>query len=91
MHSGKLPLSLSLLTRLSVSVCSRLVSTDGYAVVDDTHRPQFDNASWPWLRNISYPQPAKSQCTTIAPEQVNVCVCVCVWYSSDRWVHNVLL
>jgi hypothetical protein len=45
-----------------------LVSTDGYVVVDDTHHPQFDDSSWPWVRNITYPQPSASECSAIPPE-----------------------
>jgi hypothetical protein len=50
-----------------------LVSRDGYVVVDDTHHPQFDNSSWPWVANTSYPQPSSSDCSAVPPEQVWAC------------------
>ena len=68
----------------------RLVSTSGYVVVDDTHHPQFDNSSWPWVVNQTFPQPDPSSCNKVDPMMVCVasypglltsvslmCVCVC--------------
>lgn len=57
---------------------SSLVSRDGYVVVDDTHRPHFDDSNWPWVVNTTYPQPNASDCTPIPPEEVCVCVCACM-------------
>ena len=40
-----------------------LVSRDGYAIVDDTNAPQFDeNRTWPWLANRAVPNPDSDAC-----------------------------
>ncbi|XP_065842646.1 oligosaccharide 4-alpha-D-glucosyltransferase-like [Oscarella lobularis] len=39
-----------------------LVSRDGFAVIDDTNRPAFDNSDWPWLINSSLPEPSTASC-----------------------------
>lgn len=54
------------------SLLHSLVSRDGYVVVDDTHHPHFDDSTWPWVVNTTYPQPNASDCTPIPPEQVGV-------------------
>ena len=60
---------------VTLSSC-RLVSTSGYVVVDDTHHPQFDDSSWPWVVNQTFPQPDSSSCNNVDP--MNVCAqCVC--------------
>ena len=62
-------------------------------MVDDTNHPQFDESSWPWVRNISYPQPNFSECAAVIPEEVsiyivtyNLCVCVCVCVTLAEFV-----
>ena len=51
-------------------LCS-LVSRDGYVVVDDTHRAQFDESVWPWVVNKSYPAPQPSSCSAVPVKEVN--------------------
>ena len=52
--------------------CFRLVSTEGYVVVDDTGHPQFDNSIWPWVINQSFPQPSEKSCSMVVPEEVSI-------------------
>lgn len=53
-----------------VTIQCRLVSRDGYVIVDDTHHPQFDNSTWPWVVNKTYHQPSTDECSQVKPEQV---------------------
>ena len=39
-----------------------VISRGGYAIIDDTHAPLFDNGSWPWLVRTHYDQPSQQQC-----------------------------
>ena len=39
-----------------------VVSRNGYAVIDDTHTPAFDNSPWPWITPRQWTSPPASQC-----------------------------
>ena len=41
----------------------RLISTNGYVVVDDTNSPRFTSDAWPWVMNRSMGPPDKQKCT----------------------------
>jgi alpha-glucosidase len=43
-----------------------VISRRGYAIVDDTHRPQFDNdTQWSWIVDKQYPLPDPAQCSAV--------------------------
>lgn len=43
-----------------------VISRRGYAIVDDTRRPQFDNdTQWPWMVDKQYSPPDPAQCTAV--------------------------
>jgi hypothetical protein len=51
-----------------------IISRRGYAIIDDTHRPQFDNdPQWPWIINKKYSPPAPAQCSIIPFEERRNC------------------
>ncbi|XP_019861971.1 PREDICTED: uncharacterized protein LOC105315496, partial [Amphimedon queenslandica] len=51
-----------------------LISRDGYAVVDDTGYPQFDDSKWPWATPPSYMyNSANSTCSDYDKETVRSC------------------
>ncbi len=51
-----------------------VISRRGYAIVDDTNRPQFDDdIQWPWIVNKQYSPPNPSQCSIIPIEERRNC------------------
>ena len=51
-----------------------VISRRGYALVDDTHHPQFDNdPQWPWIVNKQYSSPDVSLCLAVAPTERRSC------------------
>ena len=43
-----------------------VISRRGYALIDDTNRPQFDNdTQWPWIINKQYSTPNPSLCQAV--------------------------
>ena len=49
---------------------NRLVSTNGYVVIDDSGHPQFDGADWPWVVNQTFPPPDSATCAQVDPFNV---------------------
>ena len=39
-----------------------VISRNGYALIDDTHTPAFDNSPWPWITPRQWPAPPGDQC-----------------------------
>jgi alpha-glucosidase (family GH31 glycosyl hydrolase) len=39
-----------------------VVSRNGYALIDDSHRPSFDNSEWPWIQPTVWTSPPSDQC-----------------------------
>ena len=51
-----------------------VISRRGYALVDDTHQPQFDNdPQWPWIVNQRYDAPAPSLCQAVPVSERRSC------------------
>ena len=51
-----------------------VISRRGYALVDDTHQPQFDNdPQWPWIVNKQYSAPDPALCQAVAPAERRSC------------------
>ena len=51
-----------------------VISRRGYALVDDTHHPQFDNDSqWPWIVNQQYTIPDPALCQAVPLAQRRSC------------------
>jgi alpha-glucosidase len=51
-----------------------VISRRGYALVDDTRRPQFDNdTQWPWIINKKYSPPDPSLCQSVLEEERRTC------------------
>ncbi|CAF3801438.1 unnamed protein product [Rotaria sordida] len=51
-----------------------VISRRGYVLIDDTHRPQFDNDSrWPWIINKQYSPPDSRHCQTVSIEERRNC------------------
>jgi alpha-glucosidase len=51
-----------------------VISRRGYALVDDTRRPQFDNdTQWPWIINKKYSAPDPSLCQAVPEEERRTC------------------
>jgi alpha-glucosidase len=51
-----------------------VISRRGYALVDDTHRPQFDNDTrWPWIINKKYSPPDPSLCQAVPEGERRSC------------------
>ena len=40
-----------------------VISRNGYALVDDTHMPSYDNSPWPWVEPTAWMAPPADQCT----------------------------
>lgn len=40
-----------------------VISRNGYALVDDTHMPSYDNSDWPWIVPNVWAAPPADQCT----------------------------
>ena len=78
---------LSSLTNNYYNYC-RLVSQSGYVVVDDTNRPQFDTAPWPWVVNKTYPTPSDDQCSAVKNEQVCTSIKCVVKGDSVIWEYE---
>ena len=52
-----------------------VISRRGYAIVDDTHRPQFDNDThWPWIVNKNYVIPDPLLCQAVPLGEHRLCV-----------------
>ena len=39
-----------------------VVSRNGYALIDDTHTPAFDDSPWPWIQPRQWAAPPAAQC-----------------------------
>jgi len=51
-----------------------VISRRGYAIVDDTRRPQFDNdTQWPWVVHKHYSPPDPTQCSAVPIEERRNC------------------
>ena len=51
-----------------------VISRRGYAVVDDTHHPQFDNdTQWQWIINKQYSAPDPSLCQAVPTNERRNC------------------
>jgi len=51
-----------------------VISRRGYALVDDTRRPQFDNdPQWPWIVNKQYSPPDPSLCQAVPVGERRTC------------------
>jgi alpha-glucosidase (family GH31 glycosyl hydrolase) len=51
-----------------------VISRRGYALVDDTRRPQFDNdTQWPWIINKQYSPPDPSLCQSVPVNERRNC------------------
>lgn len=51
-----------------------VISRRGYALVDDTHQPQFDNdPQWPWIVNQRYDAPQPSLCQAVPASERRGC------------------
>ena len=61
-----------------LTIVHSLVSRDGYVVVDDTHRAQFDQSPWPWVVNKSFPA-IESGCSAVPVNEVNIHNIIIPW------------
>ncbi|CAF1235295.1 unnamed protein product [Rotaria sp. Silwood1] len=51
-----------------------VISRRGYAIVDDTNRPQLDDSTqWPWIINKQYPAPDPTLCQAVPVEERRNC------------------
>jgi hypothetical protein len=51
-----------------------VISRRGYALVDDIHRPQFDNdTQLPWIINKKYSTPNPSLCQSVSERERRTC------------------
>ena len=50
---------------------TRLISTEGYVVIDDSGHPQFSSSQWPWVVNQSFPHPSNESCTSVWLDRVS--------------------
>jgi len=51
-----------------------IISRRGYALVDDTHHPQFDNdTNWSWIIDKQYPTPEQSTCQAVPSAERRNC------------------
>ena len=58
-------------TSMNALYLHRVISRDGYVVVDDTNRPALDgDKDWPWVLNSSSTPPDPDTCYDILPEMV---------------------
>jgi alpha-glucosidase len=65
-NNSKLELDCRMQSRDDLHCTYGVISRRGYALVDDTHRPQYDNnTQWPWIINKQYALPDPAQCTVI--------------------------
>ena len=51
----------------------RLISRQGYTIVDETYRPQFTDEPWPWVTTANVSKPTEQMCD-IDPERVSMYV-----------------
>ena len=51
-----------------------VISRRGYAIIDDTHRPQFDDdVQWPWIVNKRYSRADLAQCQAVPVDERRNC------------------
>ena len=48
--------------RVLYNMYCRLISTNGYVVVDDTNSPRFTSDAWPWVMNRNVGPPDQQKC-----------------------------
>ena len=65
-HDSKLQLDCRYQTRDDLHCSYGVISRRGYALVDDTHQPQFDNdTQWPWIVHEQYSPPDPGLCLAV--------------------------
>ena len=73
-NSSKLALDCLNQSRDDLHCTYGVISRRGYAIVDDTHQPQFDNdTQWSWPISVQYPAPDPTQCDAVPPAERRRC------------------
>ena len=73
-HDSKLELDCRKQDREDLHCTYGVISRRGYAIVDDTHQPQFDDdPQWPWIVNKQYSAPDPSLCQAVPQGERRQC------------------
>ena len=52
----------SVIYHINHFLCTRLISRQGYTIVDETNRPQFTDDEWPWVTSANVTSISEQTC-----------------------------